>query len=170
MRNIIAVIISLVVGLIGGYLLRKPKTNTVTEVVTKYYPQKEIQTVVLNKLVPQYFFVPSDSVKVVYKESEVQYMLPKHNYKSSVEGIDIYHSGVFSSIDSLRVSYKKEIKSPHTLELSLGLSYCQELSMPLSLEYSYKMNERFVIGGGVGYDIITKNLFIGAKFGLEISL
>lgn len=171
MRGFIGCVLALFLGIGIGYFSRKPKEVIVEKEVVKYYPKKEIKTIELLKYIPEYVFVPSDSVRVVYKDSEPFYLLPKKSYYSSVGEVEVWHSGLYSSIDSLRVSYvqkaPKELK--HTLSVGLEASYCQELSLPLSLSYHYKISENLLMGSQVGYDLYHKNFFFGVEMSLEFN-
>lgn len=171
MRYFIGCVLVLALGIGIGYFSRKPKEVVVEKEVVKYYPKKEIKTIELQKYIPEYIFVPADSVKVVYKDKGPMYQLPKKSYYSSVGEVEVWHSGVYSSIDSLKVSYMqkapKELK--HSVSIGLEASYCQELSLPLSLSYHYKISENLLLGSQVGYDLYNKNFLFGVEVSLEFN-
>lgn len=152
------------------------KTETITKVDTIVVTQEKIVTEVVTKEGPtEYVYVelPQEIVRdTIYKEIP----LKKEYYHSVTDDVEIWHSGVASSIDKVvnyretqvvNNAYRKDKRS----ELSLGLSmdYSNAFRMPLQLSYEYDIASWFSMGAYAEYEPLQRTfgggMMMKAKIG-----
>lgn len=86
-------------------------------------------------------------------------------------------SGFRPALDSIRVfpetryitkeSVFTETQKHNIFALETSVSWCDDLSLLLSLEYRHEWR-RWYLGGSAGYDVITGSPYIGMKVGVPV--
>lgn len=181
MKKYIPYIIVLVVGIVIGLLCR-PNHYTdriVTQIDTlyeaKYYSRLELAGNTYKLDIPKiamadFVYIKSDSTKIVYKDS-IQYIaLPREYYYTSMDDVEIWHSGIDSTIDSLNVMRKtttitktetiSTIKK-NALALGLEFNYTTSPYIPIYLEYSHLLHKNVEMSAKILYDIPTQSVGFG---------
>lgn len=186
-KDIIIGALLLILGIVIGLLYRPNHTryteederiDTVYE--TKYYSRLELVNNTYKLDVPKigmqdYVYIAADSVTVIYKDSIQYVMFPREHYYTSVDDIEIWHSGFDSKIDSLNFK-KTTISKTETVikavtkcnQLALGaeIQYNGAPYIPIYLEYSHLLHKNFKMFAKVSYDIPTQ--LVGAGMGVQV--
>ena len=175
MKDLISYIVLTIIGvLIGLWVCRQwfyPDAETIVQrdtiVVrdTIHYTKEKIVTKSILVEKPETIYVKV--TEVIYKDS-IQYLaLPRQHYYTTTKDVEIWHSGIESSIDSLNVfrstllvTEKKVAKN--VLSIGIEAEYIGRLAAPLSLQYERTPNKWFSYSGKVGYDVVNKQVIIGA--------
>ena len=126
--------------------------------------------------VPDMVFIREDSTTIIYKDSVRYVTLPRQYYFTSTEDVEIWHSGVDSTIDSLNVFRKTtnvtEVYKPkekrHSIGIGMETTYSTVLSTPLYLEYEYMPKSWLSVYGQVSYDLPNKMHAVGVGLKLQI--
>lgn len=151
------------------------KTETITKVDTVVVTKEQIVTKVIEKEGPtEYVYVelPPEVVRdTVYRVVPLE----KKHYLTASNDMEIYHSGVFSQIDSV-VNYRKTqvvnnvYRKDKRSELSLGLSmdYSRAFRMPLQLSYEYDIASWFSMGAYAEYEPLQGVFGGGMKAEIKI--
>lgn len=151
------------------------KTETITKVDTVVVTKEQIVTKVIEKEGPtEYVYVelPPEVVRdTVYRVVPLE----KKHYLTASNDMEIYHSGVFSQIDSV-VNYRKTqvvnnvYRKDKRSELSLGLSmdYSKAFSMPLQLSYEYDIASWFSMGAYAEYEPLQRTFGGGMKAEIKL--
>lgn len=174
MKNYIPYLIILILGIVIGalcreYLVRVPmeiQRDTVTIKVTESYGRLQLQTRKLDipKFdTPKLCYIRYDSTKIEFRDSIKYVVLPSESYHTKVGGIDIYHHGVRSVIDSVNIEYyrdhiREQLKPKewkHTISVYGSAGYLDGLRLPVGVQYLYHPAKWFGVGGKVEYDFKT---------------
>lgn len=114
-KDIIIGVLLLILGIVIGVLCRPEHFRDATKMIqidtvyeTKYYSRLELANNTYKLDVPkigrqEYIYVAADSAAVIYKDSIKYVMLPREYYYTSIDDVEIWHSGVDSVIDSLSI-------------------------------------------------------------------
>ena len=183
-KNLIIFASVLILGIVTGVWLcselhpahrsAEPQRDTIVRYV-KYTPL-ELKAKTIKLDVPRLgtmamVFIPYDSTKVVYRDN-IQYLpAPREYYFTKTDEAEIYHSGIDSRIDSLKIvslitnitnvtHVQKEKK--HSIELGIEASYARAFEMPVQLEYSYAIKPWLSVYGYAQYELFTKQFGAGA--------
>ena len=123
-------------------------------------------------------YIPKDSVRIEYRDSgKIEYVvLPRKAYHTQMSDIDIYHSGVDSSIDSVAFRYNQQtiteqwMKKPWKHEVSIFASagYGKQVRVPVGIEYTYYPKRWIGVGGKVEHDLISGCTGVYAKTNIRI--
>lgn len=151
------------------------KTETITKVDTIFVPKEKLKTEVIEKEgKTEYVYVelPAEVVRdTIYKVIP----LKKKYYLTASNDFEIYHSGVFSQIDS--VVYNRETKvvnntyrkdKKNTISLGLDMGYHKAFRMPLQLSYEYDITSWFSMGAYAEYEPLQKTFGGGMKAKVKI--
>lgn len=175
----IVTLIALAIGIVAGWYIRRCHENDTTNVVTKRdtikvkvtesygRPQIHGKTFKLDipKFdIPKYYLIQVDSTKIEFRDSIKYVVLPSESYHTKVGGIDIYHHGVRSVIDSVNVEYyrshiREQLKPKewkHTISVYGSAGYHGGLRLPVGAQYLYHPARWFGVGGKVEHDFMTK--------------
>ena len=181
-KNLIILASILLLGIVAGMWLcrelhpahrgAEPQRDTIVRYV-KYTPL-ELKAKTIRLDVPKLstlamVFIPYDSTKVVYRD-KIQYLTaPREYYFTKTDEAEIYHSGIDSTIDSLKiVSIITHVSKPipkerkHSIELGIEASYARAFEMPMQLEYSYAIKPWLSVYGYAQYELFTKQFGVGA--------
>lgn len=171
-------VIFLIGALIGSWLcdvfhsrevVQDVQRDTIRIKVAESYGHLDLKgkTYVLNVPkfdIPNFYYFPYDSTKIEYRDSIKYIVLPSESYHTKVDGIDIWHHGVRSEIDSVRAEYyRDQIKETHrikdwehTLSLYGNAGYMNGLRLPVGVQYLYHPRRWFGVGGKVEHDFALK--------------
>lgn len=174
-------ILGIVIGVLcrGNYFRGEVITqnDTVTVYKTRYYSRLELKAKTIQLEVPkidvrQRVFVPADSVTIIYRDSVRYVTLPRQNYFTKTEEVQIWHSGVDSTIDSLSLLFptttiahsEKVARKPkkHAIGIGIEANYSTTFNMPVQLEYAYNIKPWLSVYGYAEYELFRKQFGIGA--------
>lgn len=185
-RNLIILASVLILGIIAGVWLcaklhpalrnTEPQRDTIVVQKIVQYTPLELKDKTIKLDVPRLstlamVLIPYDSTKVVYRDN-IQYLpAPREYYFTKTDEAEIYHSGIDSRIDSLKIvslitnftnvtHVRKEKK--HSIELGIEASYARVFEMPMQLEYSYAIKPWLSVYGYAQYELFTKQFGAGA--------
>ena len=110
---------------------------------------------------PSLVYIPADSTTIIYRDSVRYVTLPKQYFFTSTDDVEIWHSGIDSTIDSLNVVRKTEIITKHVqpvtkynrLALGIEASYINTLSIPIYFEYGRMLHKNVEIYARVMRDL-----------------
>ena len=154
-------------------------SDTTQKVIVKYYTPLELAKNTIKLDVPkvstkEYIYVQSDSTTIIYRDSIAFVTLPRGNYYTKQDDIEIWHSGVSSRIDSLRYAMRettitdtyKRRDWKHEISLSASIGYHNMLMLPFELKYLYCPKRWIGIGGKLEYEPLhkTTGIFATASF------
>lgn len=154
-------------------------SDTTQKVIVKYYTPLELAKNTIKLDVPkvstkEYIYVQSDSTTIIYRDSIAFVTLPRENYYTKQDDIEIWHSGVSSRIDSLRYAMRettitdtyKRRDWKHEISLSASIGYHNMLMLPIELKYLYCPKRWIGIGGKLEHDFMhkTTGIFATASF------
>ena len=148
------------------------KTETITKVDTIVVTKEKIVTEVVSKDGPtEYIYVEVPVRDTIYKEIP----LKKEHYHSVADDVEIWHSGVASSIDKVvnyretkivNNVYRKDKKN--TVSLGLDLGYHKAFRMPLQLSYEYDIASWLSMGAYAEYEPLQRTFGGGMKAKVKI--
>lgn len=156
------------------------KTETITERDTVYVSKDEMKTDELPKVEKEYVYVqlpPEVIEKVIHDTTYIYKDIPlqKQHYHTKANDVEIWHSGIQSSIDSLinvretkviNNVYRKDQKN--TISLGLDMGYHKAFRMPLQLSYEYDIASWFSMGAYAEYEPLQKTFGGGMKAKVKI--
>lgn len=126
--------------------------------------------------VPDFVFIDVSSLDTIYKDSVRYIMMPRQYYYTNVNDVEIWHSGIDSTIDSLNVVRKsvkitdkympKNVKNH--ISLGMEVSYYNNVSIPIYFEYERLLHKNIGIYGRVGYDLSSGLWGVGGGARLQI--
>ena len=155
------------------------QSDTIVKYETLHYSRLELAKNTIKLDVPkvstkEYIYVQSDSTTIIYRDSIAFVTLPRENYYTKQDDIEIWHSGVSSRIDSLRYTMRettitdtyKRRDWKHEISLSASIGYHNMLMLPIELKYLYCPKRWIGIGGKLEHDFIhkTTGIFATASF------
>lgn len=124
----------------------------------------------------KYVYVPSDSMKVVYRDSIRYVMLPREYRYTEADGVQIWHSGIDSTIDSLNVERKtvhitttQTVKYKNRISVGVEAGYSSIAYIPMYLEYGRMLHKNVEIYGRVFYDVprLNPGVIVGVRTKFE---
>lgn len=125
---------------------------------------------------PRMVLIPYDSTTIIYRDSVRYVTLPRQFFYTNTDDVEIWHSGIDSTIDSLNVVRKtREItKTTHTkpklnsLGIGVETNYMSSLSTPIYIEYERMLKPWLSVYGQIAYDLPSQKY--GAGVGLKMSI
>ena len=126
--------------------------------------------------VPNIVFMQIDSTTIIYKDSVRYVVLPRQYYFTSTEDVEIWHSGIDSTIDSLNVvrkaanitnTYKPKEKKNY-LAVGMDVSWCVKPSIPIYLEYTRMLHRNVALRAGVFHDLAIQET--GFRVGVNANI
>ena len=193
MKNIIIGALLLIIGVVMGILCRPDhlrdevkmvQTDTIFRFDTIKYSKLELigkdYKLDLPKIaVPNFTFLSVEKIDTVYKDKVMYMTYPRENYYTSVKDVEIWYSGIDSTIDSLNVVAKNVVISKtetttqtvtkrHSFTLGIEASYCSALSIPIYLEYERMLQRNIGINAGLFYDLRLRQY--GVSVGLNVQV
>lgn len=134
----------------------------------------DLPKIVKTKLV----YIPADSVTTIYRDSVRYVTLPRQYFFTKTDDVEIWHSGIDSTIDSLVVfrnnmvisrteTTTKAVTKRHGLSIGIEANYATIPSFPVQLEYAYHIKPWFNIYGYAEYELLMKQWGIGIGTSIE---
>lgn len=160
-KSIVITICSLVVGFIIGYLSHKsvpPQVITKTETKVEYrdttvYVTKHYQM----PSVPKLIFFPADTVvrdNIVYiKDSTSTYSFKEEDYDLEIDAVKLTDY-------RLDIHLKENVNVPTTITNTTTTKVKNQSKISMGVTF----------GGGVTYDVITKNVAVGPTVALGVNV
>ena len=129
--------------------------------------------------VPKLTFLNVEKIDTVYKDNVMYITYPRENYYTSVKDVEIWYSGIDSTIDSLNVVVKNATISKtetttqlvrHTNRLRLGIdaNYYSTPFIPIYLEYERMLHRNIGINARFFYDMNTRLYGVGGGVYVQI--
>ena len=188
MQKIFAYIGVMVVGVVIGCLLpdyhfrdeaKMFQRDTIVRFDTIRYSRLELVTnsnaLKIPKIdVPKLAFLDVEKVDTIYKDNVMYLTYPRENYYTKAKDVEIWYSGIDSTIDSLNVVQKTQnIKETQQVKvsrnfISLGIeaSYLTTPSLPIYLEYGRMFHKNVEMHGQIAYDLQSRQWGVG--IGVEL--
>lgn len=120
----------------------------------------------------RFVYVPYDSTTIIYRDSVRYVTLTRQNYFTKTEEVQIWHSGIDSTIDSLSLLFptttiaqtEKVARKPkkHAIGIGIEANYSTTFNMPVQLEYAYYVKPWLSVYGYAEYELFRKQFGIGA--------
>jgi hypothetical protein len=192
-KNIIIGALLLITGFVMGILCRPEhfrdevkmvQTDTIFRFDTIKYSKLELigkdYKLDLPKIaIPKLAFLNVEKIDTVYKDKVMYMTYPRENYYTSVKDVEIWYSGIDSTIDSLNVVAKNVVISKtetttqtvtkrHSFTLGIETNYCSTLSIPIYLEYERMLQRNIGINAGLFYDLRLRQY--GVSVGLNVQV
>lgn len=188
MQKIFAYIGVMVVGVVIGCLLpdyhfrdemKMVQRDTIVRYDTMRYSRLELVTnsnaLKIPKIdVPKLAFLDVEKVDTIYKDNVMYLTYPRESYYTKAKDVEIWYSGIDSTIDSLNVVQKTQnIKETQQVKvarnsISLGIeaSYLNTPSLPIYLEYGRMFHKNVEMYGQIAYDLQSRQWGVG--IGVEL--
>lgn len=187
MKKYIPYILVLVVGFVIGILCRPNHFRDTADMVkdtlviydTARYSKLELASKSYRLNIPKIespslVYIPADSTTIIYRDSIRYVTMPRQYFFTSTDDVEIWHSGIDSTIDSLNVVRKTQeitkttqsVTNRNTLGVGIEVGYMTALSVPIYLEYGRMLNDNIEVYGRVMRDIRLD--MTGASIGTRI--
>ena len=188
MQKIFAYIGVMIVGVVIGCLLpdyhfrnevKMLQRDTIVRFDTIRYSRLELVTnsnaLKIPKIdVPKLAFLDVEKVDTIYKDNVMYLTYPRESYYTKAKDVEIWYSGIDSTIDSLNVVQKTQnIKETQQVKvdrnsISLGIeaSYLTAPSLPIYLEYGRMFHKNVEMYGQIAYDLQSRQWGVG--IGVEL--
>lgn len=188
MQKIFAYIGVMIVGVVIGCLLpdyhfrdevKMLQRDTIVRFDTIRYSRLELVTnsnaLKIPKIdVPKLAFLDVEKVDTIYKDNMMYLSYPRESYYTKAKDVEIWYSGIDSTIDSLNVVQKTQnIKETQQVKvdrnsISLGIeaSYLTAPSLPIYLEYGRMFHKNVEMYGQIAYDLQSRQWGVG--IGVEL--
>lgn len=190
MKKHILLLAILVIGIVIGWLCRTTyshrettlQRDTVFRYDTIHYSRIELASKTYKIDVPKIgglsmVLFPINKVDTVYKNKKVYIAMEREYRCTELEGIEIFHSGIDSTIDSLNVVSKtieivesyipRRIRNRVTVGMEAG--YLNTFLTPIYLEYERMLHKNVGIYARGSFDMLTqsKGISLGVRANLE---
>ena len=158
------------------------KTETITKVDTIIVTKEKIKTEIVEKEgKTEYIYIqlpPEVIEKIVYDTTYIYNDIPLHKeyFHSRTDEVEIWHSGIQSSIDSLinyretkviNNVYRKDKKN--SISFGVDVNYAGCFRVPLQLEYTRDVTSWFSVGVYGEYEPVLRQFGGGATAKVNIS-
>ena len=188
-KDIIIETLLIVLGFVIGLMCRKEHIREVTDMVkdtlviydTARYSKMELAGKSYRLNVPKIerpslVYIPADSTTIIYRDSIRYVTLPRQYFFTSTDDVEIWHSGIDSTIDSLNVVRKTQeitkatqsVTNRNALAIGLDMNYSGHPDIPIYLEYSYLLHRNVEMSARLQYDLPSQE--IGFGLGAKISI
>jgi hypothetical protein len=189
MKKYIFYALVLVVGFAIGILCRPNHFRDTTDMVkdtlviydTARYSKLELASKSYRLNVPKIespslVYMPADSTTIIYRDSIRYVTLPRQYFFTSTDDVEIWHSGIDSTIDSLNVVVKTaeitktsqaKVKKNH-IGIGIGAGFLNSPYIPIYLEYERMLHRNASFYARVLYDLPRQSYGVeaGAKFSI----
>lgn len=188
MQKIFAYIGVMVLGVVIGCLLpdyhfreevKMLQRDTIVRFDTIRYSRLELVTnsnaLKIPKIdVPKLTFLDIEKVDTIYKDKVMYLTYPRESYYTKAKDVEIWYSGIDSTIDSLNVVQKtqniKETQQAkvarNSISLGIEASYLTTPSLPIYLEYGRMFHKNVEMYGQIAYDLQSRQWGVG--IGVEL--
>lgn len=191
MKKYIPYLVIFLIGALAGMWAHRQYNRTHTELVVQTDTLVRYDTIKYSKLEligknyrldlpkidnPRMVLIPYDSTTIIYRDSVRYVTLPRQYFYTSTDDVEIWHSGIDSTIDSLNVVRKtQEITKttqtkPKLNSIGIGVetNYMSSLSTPIYVEYERTLKPWLSVYGQVAYDLPSQKY--GAGVGLKMQI
>lgn len=123
---------------------------------------------------PRMVLIPADSTNVIYRDSIRYVTLPREYFYTETDDVQIWHSGIQSTIDSLNVfrkstTIRESIKEKrNSISIGVESNYSNGLNLPIQVQYSRHIRPWFSVYGYAEYELIRGCYGVG--IGTQISI
>ena len=125
---------------------------------------------------PSLVYIPADSTTIIYRDSIRYVTLPRQYFFTSTDDVEIWHSGIDSTIDSLNVVRKTQeitkvtqtVTNRNALGIGFEMNYINYPYIPIYLEYSYLLHRNVEMYARFLYDLPSHQ--IGVGLGTKVSI
>lgn len=144
-------------------------TLVIRDTVTERYPVPVQETVTDTMLVPIRDTVKlQDTAYIVLGRTQRYYSGPDYEawvsgYRPMLDSLRVFPQTCYV-IQTIRVA---EEEKKNRIALSSSASWCNDMSLIVSFEYTHSW-EWLYIGGEAGYDVISKSPYIGVRAGIPL--
>lgn len=188
MQKIFAYIGVMIVGVVIGCLLpdyhfrdetKMLQRDTIVRLDTIRYSRLELvansNALKIPKIdVPKLAFLDVEKVDTIYKDNVMYLTYPRESYYTKAKDVEIWYSGIDSTIDSLNVVQKtqniketQQVKvSRNSISLGIEASYLTTPSLPIYLEYGRMFHKNVEMYGQIAYDLQSRQWGVG--IGVEL--
>lgn len=188
-KNIIIGAPLLILGFVIGILCRPNHFRDTTDMVkdtlviydTARYSKLELASKSYRLNVPKIespsvVYIPADSTTIIYRDSIRYVTLPRQFFYTNVDDVEIWHSGIDSTIDSLNVVRKTQeitkttqpVTKRNALSIGIEASYLNTLSTPIYLEYERMLHKNVGFYGQIFYDLPARQYGVGIGMHLQL--
>jgi hypothetical protein len=188
-KEIIIGVLLLILGFVIGILCRPNHFRDTADMVkdtlviydTARYSKLELASKSYRLSVPKIespslVYIPADSTIIIYRDSIRYVTLPRQYFFTSTDDVEIWHSGIDSTIDSLNVVRKTQeitntaqtVTKRNALGIGLDMNYTNHPYIPIYLEYSYLLHRNVEFSARLQYDLPSQQ--IGFGLGAKISI
>lgn len=119
-------------------------------------------------------FIPESSTTIIYRDSIRYVTLPREYFYTETDDVQIWHSGIQSTIDSLNVfrkstTIRESIKEKrNSISIGVESNYSNGLNLPIQVQYSRHIRPWFSVYGYAEYELIRGCYGVG--IGTQISI
>ena len=159
--------------------------DTTVIVKEKFYSRPSLTAATLkldlsrydNLKVPSVVYIPEEKIRIEVRDSVRYVVLPRELNYTEMGGVKIWHSGVDSTIDSLRVTEReyvieniyREKRRRNNIGIGLEGNYADSFRMPFQVEYSRRVLPWLSVYAYGEYEIFTRQIGAGAGARAELS-
>jgi hypothetical protein len=159
--------------------------DTTVIVQERYYSRPALTAATLkldlsrydNLKVPSVVYVPEEKIRIEVRDCVRYVVLPRELNYTEMGGVKIWHSGVDSTIDSLRVTEREyvidniyhEKRRKNTIGIGLEGNYTDMFRMPFQVEYSRRVLPWLSVYAYGEYELFSKQIGAGAGARAELS-
>jgi hypothetical protein len=183
MKNYIPYLIILILGIVIGWLCRgnhfrgeveKVQRDTIVRYDTVKILRQEMVTKPVVKKEVEYVYI--EKVDTIYRDSIRYVVLPREYYYTKAKNVEIWHSGIDSTIDSLNV-VQENVKITDTyipksvknmIRVGIEADYIERVHIPIYFQYSRMLHKNVEIYGKFGYDLPSQLWGVGAGINVQI--
>lgn len=125
---------------------------------------------------PSLVYIPADSTTIIYRDSIRYVTLPREYFFTSTDDVEIWHSGIDSTIDSLNVVVKTQeitktaqakVKKNH-IGIGIEAGFLNSPYIPIYLEYERMLHRNASFYARVLYDLPRQSY--GVEAGAKVSI
>lgn len=125
---------------------------------------------------PSLVYIPADSTTIIYRDSIRYVALPRQYFFTSTDDVEIWHSGIDSTIDSLNVVVKTQeitktaqpkVKKNH-IGIGIEAGFLNSPYIPIYLEYERMLHRNASFYARVLYDLPRQSY--GVEAGAKVSI
>lgn len=188
-KEIIIGVLLLILGFVIGILCRPNHFRDTADMVkdtlviydTARYSKLELASKSYRLNVPKIespslVYIPADSTTIIYRDSIRYVTLPREYFFTSTDDVEIWHSGIDSTIDSLNVVVKTaeitktaqlKVKKNH-IGIGIEAGFLNSPYSPIYLEYERMLHRNASFYARVLYDLPRQSYGVeaGAKFSI----
>ena len=190
MKKYLPYLLFLILGFVIGILCRPNhfrdatkmlQNDTIVRLDTIKYSRFELVRNTYELEIPkisrlELVYIPADSTTIIYRDSIRYVTLPRQYFFTSTDDVEIWHSGIDSTIDSLNVVRKtreitkatQSVTNRNALGIGFEMNYTSYPYIPIYLEYSYLLHRNVEFYARLLYDLPSHE--VGVGLGAKVSI